>query len=71
VEGYSKRYYSKSEFVRYLWIAVASSQETFLWLKYGFDLGFLNEEKYIILKTSYEELSKMIYSFILYVRKNK
>jgi len=41
VEGYAKQSKSKPEFIRFLWMAIGSMDETKLWIQYAHDLGYL------------------------------
>ena len=64
VEGYALRNY-KNEFIRYLYRSYASCQETKEHLKFLYETKSLeNKNMFNQFKSRYEELSKMIYSFI-------
>ena len=42
-EGFAKQSYSAAEYRRYLTVAIGSSDETQLWLRYCIDLGYIEE----------------------------
>ena len=62
-EGYAKRS-SQEEFRRFLLIALGSANEMSVLLDYSKDLGYIDKEQYIKASKEYEEIGKMIYSFI-------
>lgn len=43
-EGFAKQSSSKTEFKRFLTIAIDSANETELWINYAFDLGYITEQ---------------------------
>ena len=45
-EGFAKQGVSSKEFCRYLLIAIGSSEETKIWLRYCLDLNYINENEY-------------------------
>ena len=60
VEGFAKQGYSAAEYRRYLLMALGSSDEVQLWLRYCIDLGYVDEVtggKWI---DGYVEISKML-----------
>jgi four helix bundle protein len=60
VEGFAKQGYSAAEYRRYLLMALGSSDEAQLWLRYCIELGYVNEVtggKWI---DGYVEISKML-----------
>ena len=60
VEGFAKQGYSAAEYRRYLLMALGSSDEVQLWLRYCIDLGYVEEVtggKWI---DGYVEISKML-----------
>jgi four helix bundle protein len=64
VEGFSLRHY-KNEYLRYLSLAYASSQETIEHLEYLFETGSLeNEELYKRLYKEYYDLCGMLFNLI-------
>ena len=59
-EGFAKQGYSAAEYRRYLLMAIGSSDEVQLWLRYCIDLGYLEEgvgRKWI---DGYGEISRML-----------
>ena len=44
VEGTAKQFHSKPEFKRYLLIAIGSSDEVRMWLRYCYDLEYIDKE---------------------------
>jgi four helix bundle protein len=62
-EGFAKQVASKKEFKRYVLIALGSSDETRVWLRYCYDLGYLDELLWNRLRKEYQEISKMLHSF--------
>jgi four helix bundle protein len=59
-EGFAKQRQSKAEFRRYLIMAMGSSDETRLWLRYAIDLGYVDAALGEAWQTSYQEVSKML-----------
>ena len=59
-EGYGKQKQSPAEFKRYLVIALGSSDEMRVWLRYCFDLGYLDEATWESWRREYKEISKML-----------
>ena len=59
VEGFGKNT-SIAEFKRFISIAQGSAKETELWLKYAFDLNYLNREDYLKFTGDYERVLKML-----------
>ena len=63
-EGFGKRSYSKTEFTRYLKIAVGSGDEMRVWIRYCFDLGYVDESTWNNWKTEYKEITRMLQGLI-------
>ena len=59
-EGFGKQSQSKLEFKRFLIIAMGSADEMRVWLRYCYDLGYLDEAIYVEWRNSYEEIAKML-----------
>ena len=59
-EGYAKQHHSKSEFKRYLVMAIGSSDEMRVWLRYCLDLSLITEENWSRLRDEYKEISQML-----------
>jgi four helix bundle protein len=58
-EGYAKRN-SQAEFNRYIKIAMGSADEMRVWLRYCFDLKYIDEQSWLAWKTEYIEIVKML-----------
>jgi four helix bundle protein len=65
-EGFGKQRYSSSEFKRYLMIAVGSSDEMRVWLRYCLDLGYIDKKKWLQWSEEYRETARMLHG----LRKN-
>ena len=63
-EGFGKRSYSKAEWIRYLKIAVGSADETRVWIRYAFDLEYIEERTWERWSEEYKELAKMLQGLI-------
>ena len=61
-EGYGKQNISVNEFKRYLLIAMGSSDEMRVWLRYCLDLGYLEEESWQRYSDEYRVIAKMLNS---------
>ncbi len=59
-EGFAKQRYSKQEFKRYIMIAVGSSDEMRVWIRYCLDLEYITEETWKGWRDEYKEISKML-----------
>jgi four helix bundle protein len=60
VEGFAKQSRSAAEYRRYLTVAIGSSDETQLWLRYCVDLGYIEEVMGRRWMADYVEISKML-----------
>lgn len=63
-EGYGKQKNSSAEFRRFLSMALGSSDEMRVWLRYAFELGYITSEYYQAWRAEYVEISKMLQSLI-------
>lgn len=63
-EGHGRQETSNKEFKKFLVFSQGSCKETTVWIDYAKDLGFIKKDKWEILSTEYEEISKMINGFI-------
>jgi four helix bundle protein len=63
-EGFGKRSYSKAEWIRYLKIAVGSSDEMRVWIRYCLDLGYVDERTWSNWSTEYKEIVRMLQGLI-------
>ena len=59
-EGFAKQSYSSKEFKRYIMIAIGSSDEMRVWLRYCLDLTYIETETWQYWRDEYEEISKML-----------
>ena len=59
-EGFAKQRYSSAEFKRYIMIAIGSSDEMRVWLRYCLDLTYIDEETWQQWRDEYEIISKML-----------
>ena len=60
VEGFARQSQSAAEYRRYLTVAIGSSDETQLWLRYCVDLGYIEEVAGRRWIADYVEISKML-----------
>ena len=59
-EGFGKQHHSKAEFKRYLIMAIGSSDEMRVWLRYCLDLSLIKEDTWSNWRDEYQEISKML-----------
>ncbi len=59
-EGYAKQRYSSKEFKRYVMIAVGSSDEMRVWLRYCLDLEYITEDTWKYWRDEYQGIAKML-----------
>jgi four helix bundle protein len=59
-EGYAKQHISKAEFKRFILMALGSSEEMRVWLRYCLDLGYISESQWEQWRQEYTEISKML-----------
>ena len=59
-EGYGKQGHSTAEFKRYLSMAIGSSDEMRVWLRYSFDLGYIQDQEWRLWRQEYQEISRML-----------
>ena len=68
-EGYAFKNSRPKRFVNHLEISIGSCDETRLWLKYSYDLGYITARKYSELKVEYEEIGKMLWGLLQSVKR--
>ena len=68
VEGYSFRVRRPKRFVNHLELSIGSCDETRLWLKYSYDLGYLTAREYEELAMKYEEIGKLLWGLLKSMR---
>ena len=59
-EGFGKQFYSKPEFKRFLTLAIGSSDEMRVWIKYCVDLGYIPQQQGRLWTNEYREIAKML-----------
>ena len=59
-EGFSKQGYSSAEFKRFLMMAIGSSDEMRVWLRFCLDLEYINQEVWQQWRDEYKEISQML-----------
>jgi four helix bundle protein len=59
-EGHGKQGHSGKEFKRYISIALGSSDEMRVWLRYCLDLGYIEEAEWNRWRDAYQEISRML-----------
>lgn len=62
-EGFAKQKVSKAEFKRFLIMALGSSNEMLVWLRYCRELGYISSQDYHDWHVEYSSVCKMINSF--------
>ena len=60
-EGFGKRSHSVAEFKRFLLMAIGSSDEMRVWLRYCLDLGYIDEGQWQQWRDEYKEISQMLH----------
>ena len=61
-EGHGKLIISKAEFRRFILMAIGSSDEMRVWLRYCLDLNYIDDQQWQDLKTEYSQISRMLVS---------
>ena len=61
-EGYARQHRSKPEFRRFLQMAIGSSEEVRVWLRYALDLGYVDESRWRQWRDEYQTVTKMLQS---------
>lgn len=59
-EGFGKQNRSVAEFRRFLRIAMGSADEMRVWVRYGFDLGYIDEATWQRWRDEYQAIAKML-----------
>lgn len=59
-EGFTKQYVSNKEYMRFILIALASANETIVWLDYVEDLGYVEQDLILEWKEEYSQICKML-----------
>ena len=63
-EGFAKWHRSASEFRRYVLMALGSSDEMRIWVRYSLDLGYIDEAIWKRWHDEYREISRMLHGLI-------
>ena len=61
-EGYGRQKRSKAEFRRFLQMAIGSSDEMRVWVRYALDLGYIDEAIWRRWRDEYQVISRMLQS---------
>ena len=61
-EGYGRQKGSKAEFIRFIRMAIGSSDEMRVWLRYAFDLGYIDEPIWQSWREEYQVITRMLQS---------
>ena len=61
-EGYGRQKRSKAEFRRFLQMAIGSSDEMRVWVRYALDLGYIDEAVWRRWRDEYQTISRMLQS---------
>ena len=59
-EGFGKQSQSTAEFKRYIQISVGSADEMRVWIRYCFDLGYIEQPKWQSWRDEYQEIARML-----------
>ena len=59
-EGYGRQKGSKAEFVRFVRMAIGSSDEMRVWLRYAFDLGYIDQPTWQGWRDEYQTITRML-----------
>ena len=59
-EGFGKQSISKVEFKRYLLIALGSAEEMRVWMRYCYDLHYVEESDWQRISDNYRDIAKML-----------
>ena len=61
-EGYGRQKRSKAEFKRFLQMAIGSSDEMRVWVRYALDLGYIDEPTWRRWGDEYQTITRMLQS---------
>ncbi len=59
-EGFARQGNSPADFRRFILMAIGSSDEMRVWIRYCFDLGYIDETTWQAWRDEYQEISKML-----------
>ena len=63
-EGFGKQSQSKAEFRRFILMAIGSADEMRVWIRYCFDLKYVDEEAWKRWRDEYEQIARMLQGLI-------
>src|ERR1700758_5146971 len=63
-EGYGRQKRTKAEFKRFLQMAIGSSDEMRVWVRYAFDLGYIDEIVWKRWRDQYQTITRMLQSLM-------
>ena len=63
-EGYGRQKRSKAEFRRFLQMAIGSSDEMRVWVRYALDLGYIDEPTWLRWRDEYQTITRMLQSLM-------
>jgi four helix bundle protein len=63
-EGYGRQKRSKAEFKRFLQMAIGSSDEMRVWVRYALDLGYIDEPTWLRWRDEYQTITRMLQSLM-------
>src|SRR5215469_1969573 len=63
-EGYGRQKRSKAEFKRFLQMAIGSSDEMRVWVRYALDLGYIDEPTWRRWRDEYQTITRMLQSLM-------
>ena len=63
-EGYGRQKRSKAEFKRFLQMAIGSSDEMRVWVRYALDLGYIDETTWQSWRDEYQTIVRMLQSLM-------
>ena len=61
-EGYGRQKKSKAEFKRFLQMAIGSSDEMRVWVRYALDLGYIDDKLWQSWRDEYQVITRMLQS---------
>jgi four helix bundle protein len=59
-EGFGKQHVSPAEFKRFIIIALGSADEMRVWLRYCYDLGYIDQPQWQTWRACYQAIAKML-----------
>ena len=59
-EGFGKQSQSTAEFKRYIQISIGSADEMRVWIRYCFDLGYIEQSQWQSWRNEYQEIARML-----------